>query len=721
MSPMLALRLVTYLLVLNGIGALFLAGLIGLPGAALVMLAILASWWLEGARERGVLRPAVAWGLVATAAVAIAADLAYLASTALDGMVHVLLFLIVARLFMRRGLRDLRDAGFLSFFLLVATSAVTFGMGFVLVFIGFMLLGTWMLMLHHIVAETESAAAPGRDASLARAGVGRSLARMSLFAVAATFAISAILFFLIPRVGQATLPLRTQLSRMVSGFSDRVELAAFGEIEPDQTVIMRVYLPDSPIEPTALPNLRWRGIVFDRFDGRTWAVGRPSRALVRRTSLGHFSLGAPAGRGPVVKQDIYLDPIGTDVVFAAPRALRIDLSSGGLSVDDMGSLSALNASGRLRYQVESELEIASGRTATAGAEPELTPAMRARYLQLPAMSPSILRLAQQVTAGSSDPYDAAVRLNNHLLTRFKYTLAKPQTALDPLDEFLFVRRSGNCEYFAAALAALLRSVDIPARVVGGFQRGDWNPYGRYFMVRMSDAHAWVEAHFPGSGWVTFDPTPSRHRGDRFRAVQHGLLPGRRAHALVPVRHQLESPGPAPRRLDGAPAGTRCAAGVLVAEAVAGGSRMAGERRRGRRRRRVRLPGVALAPSAGGTGDDEHPAAVLRAGAPRAVAHRDLAGAGRDRAAVPRAGGIGGAGLRGAPRPHHERLRARSIRDDTADRRRDARAGAVPAHARAALTRAQPRRWCSTSRQRSWTTSMPASARTRAASSFAMPS
>ena len=54
---------------------------------------------------------------------------------------------------------------------------------------------------------------------------------------------------------------------------------------------------------------------------------------------------------------------------------------------------------------------------------------------------------------------------------------------------------------------MLRTLDIPARVVGGFQRGEWNPYGRYFMVRLSDAHAWVEAYFDGLGWVTLDPSP----------------------------------------------------------------------------------------------------------------------------------------------------------------------------------------------------------------------
>src|SRR5947207_3960423 len=69
-----------------------------------------------------------------------------------------------------------------------------------------------------------------------------------------------------------------------------------------------------------------------------------------------------------------------------------------------------------------------------------------------------------------------------------------------------VRRSGNCEYFAAALAVMLRTLDVPARVVNGFQRGEWNPYGGYWVVRMRDAHSWVEAHIDGA-WVTLDPSP----------------------------------------------------------------------------------------------------------------------------------------------------------------------------------------------------------------------
>jgi transglutaminase-like putative cysteine protease len=209
-----------------------------------------------------------------------------------------------------------------------------------------------------------------------------------------------------------------------------------------------------------------------------------------------------------VKQEIYLEPIGTEVIFAAPRALRVDVRAGAVNVDDMGSIAVPTAAARLFYVVESELEAPPpAGTRVAGTSAGLDAGERRRYLQLPPLSPSVVRLAADVTAGSRDPYEAAVRLSHFLSTNYRYSLSKKETPLDPLDEFLFGRRAGNCEYFSAALAVMLRAQDIPARVVGGFQRGEWNPYGRYFMVRLSDAHAWVEAYFEGLGWLTFDPSP----------------------------------------------------------------------------------------------------------------------------------------------------------------------------------------------------------------------
>src|SRR5215469_6944544 len=506
MSAFLALRLVTYPLVGVGVVALLLAGLLDPLGGVILALALIGSWAIDQVRDRMPVRPAFGWALVTTAAFAIGIDLLYLAQNLLDGMVHLLLFFILLRLFRRRSLKDLRDAGFLSFFMLVAASAVTFNVSFLFIFIAFLVLGTWMLILHHVVAESERA----RTGAELMGGIGpRSpLFGMSLIAAAGTFALAGLMFFVIPRVGQAALPFRAELGRRISGFSERVELGAYGEIESDQTVVMRVRFPDSIEEPQRLPNLRWRGLAFDRFDGRVWEAGPRQRVLLRREPSG--DLAPPHGSGPIVRQEIFLDPIGADAVFVAPRVLRLELGATAVAMDDMGSVVLPAVPTRLQYAADSELELTPPRGLRPGGWPvEATPRSLGRFLQLPPVAPRIRDLAREVTEGSRSPYEAALRLTQYLSSeRFTYTLVlKQQTSLDPLEEFLFVRRSGNCEYFAASLAVMLRSVGVPSRVVAGFQRGEWNPYGRYFMVRMKDAHSWVEAYFEGAGWVTLDPSP----------------------------------------------------------------------------------------------------------------------------------------------------------------------------------------------------------------------
>jgi hypothetical protein len=506
MPALLVLRLVTYLMVGTGVAALYGAGLIGPLGAALVALAILVGWGHEQARERGAVRPLLGWSLLVTAAVAVTVDLFYLAYSLLDGMVHLLLFLILLRLFVRRGLKDLRDAGLLSFFMLVAAAAISFNPSFLFVFVLFLSLGTAMLMLNHVVTELEQAGRHGAAGTAARRVFFRGpLTRVSLVAAAITFSLAGGLFFIIPRVGQAALPLRAQVGRMVTGFSDRVDLGSFGDIESDHTVVMRVYLADERVDPVQLPRLRWRGVAFDHFDGLTWSGLAASRRFIRRGVAGDFGVGLPEATGPILRQEIYLEPIGTDAVFGAPRVLRVEARAPALVVDDMGGLSTSHAPARLHYFVESEVESSDRRRRMVT---PLSTAERARYLQLPALPAEIARLAHEVRAGTPDPQAAAERIAEHLSTHYRYTLAlKRQTDRTPLEEFLFVRQSGNCEYFAAAMAVMLRSEGIPSRVVAGFQQGEWNPYGRYFMVRLSDAHSWVEAYIEGRGWVAFDPSP----------------------------------------------------------------------------------------------------------------------------------------------------------------------------------------------------------------------
>jgi transglutaminase-like putative cysteine protease len=501
-GPARALEIAMYVLVADGLVALVLGGLIGLPAAMLAGALALATIWRDRvrvplARRRGAeVVPALVAGALAVI------DLLYVAASALDGLVHLLLFLLVYRLYTRATLRDVRDVGFIGFFMLVAAAPGTFDVGFLFVFLTFLLAGIAMLILRHLLVEAELAPCTPQAFAIAP----RHVLVLSVVASVATLAITATLFFVIPRIGQAALPLRAKMGRMVSGFSDRVNLGAFGEIETDGAVAMRVHLPEGNPPVERLGHLRWRGIALDHFDGRAWRRDENVRRSVRGLA-GRFDVARPGGNGLLVTQEIYLEPIGTDVLFGAPRVLAVHVRTDALIVDSGSGISVPGTAARLRYLAESEVEPAPFRR-RPDRPPMLEPEARQRYLQLPHLDARVATLAHSVTREARDRLDAAMRLERHLSSAYRYTrVLERKTDLGPVEEFLFVNRSGNCEYFAAALAVMLRSVGIPARVVNGFQRGEWNPYGRYFMVRLLDAHSWVEAFVDDLGWVTLDPSP----------------------------------------------------------------------------------------------------------------------------------------------------------------------------------------------------------------------
>jgi hypothetical protein len=474
-----------------GITGLGIAGLVGPVGMVSAGLVLFLGAWARGWLSRSSALDALLTAAVAAFAVV---DVLHLADRVFDALVRFLVLLVLLRLLTARSPRELRDAGLLAFFMPVASAAVSLGVWFSFVFVGYVVASTLLLVLGHEIAEAERC---GGSAAVRALPAGRGVLTLGLGAAGGSLLVTLALFFVIPRIGEATLALAAPARRMIVGFSDRVELGTIGELETDTSVAMRVRVGDTDLTPYLLGELRWRGVVLDHFDGRAWTTARRRRAPLGRGSGSPG--GTPAG-GQLLTHDVFLEPIGTDTLFAAPGAIRVRLPSGVALVDDMGALSMPLPAGRLEYTVDS---IVSGRLR----EP-LGPAAQARFLQLPPLAPRIAALAHDLTAGSTGPAAAALALTTYLRREFKYTLSlEATTTLPPLEEFLFVRRAGNCEYFASALAVMLRSLGVPARVVTGFQRGEWNPYGEYFLVRMSDAHAWVEAYIPDSGWLTLDASP----------------------------------------------------------------------------------------------------------------------------------------------------------------------------------------------------------------------
>jgi hypothetical protein len=135
-------------------------------------------------------------------------------------------------------------------------------------------------------------------------------------------------------------------------------------------------------------------------------------------------------------------------------------------------------------------------------------ALRGLYLQLPAGGdPRVKALALEITRGAAGDLAKARAVERYLRGAYGYSLFSGGED-SGLEDFLFVRKEGNCEYFATAAAVLLRHAGVPSRLVSGFLASEFNEYGKFYDVRQSQAHAWTEAYIAGQGWTRLDATPA---------------------------------------------------------------------------------------------------------------------------------------------------------------------------------------------------------------------
>ncbi len=121
----------------------------------------------------------------------------------------------------------------------------------------------------------------------------------------------------------------------------------------------------------------------------------------------------------------------------------------------------------------------------------------------------IYALNRTIVGDATDPYEQTIRIERYLRTHFRYSLLVPPSPFSsPIAAFLFDTHTGYCQHFAGAMALLLRLNGIPSRVAVGFITGNLVDTQTY-EVTTNNAHSWVEAYFPGQGWLPFDPTPGR--------------------------------------------------------------------------------------------------------------------------------------------------------------------------------------------------------------------
>lgn len=488
----------SYLLIFLGMFGLFLTEEISLPylllaGAGFVLGA------LREVRGSKALLPALGQNILLVAvflhtlvAVFILRELPLLA------LAQFLLALQAVKLLGPKKGRDWSLLYLLSFFSVVAASALSVEVFFAGIFVAYLFVAPWVLVLSQLKEGTETA---GKDPDKETRLLGWPLLRLVGSINIILFLLTLALFITFPRFGVSLLGDLWASGSAVVGFSDRLTLGEVSKIQKNGAVAMRVSL-DQP-RPQGEKELYWRGFALDHFDGRKWEKSMNEGVPVRRIGEGYRLGEVPERRAPLIRQKIILEPTGSPVLFALDKPVMIFGRLGYLFRDSLGNVLALQPFPfQISYEVLSYPEPGWKEKA-----PE------SNFLQLPTLHPRIAMLSLQLTEGLRDEGGKARALERFLRENYRYTLEDlPVGDEDPLAAFLFDVKQGNCEYFASALAIMLRNLEIPARVVNGYLGGEWNPYGEYYLVRQSNAHSWVEAYLPGQGWVTLDPTPSVPRG-----------------------------------------------------------------------------------------------------------------------------------------------------------------------------------------------------------------
>ncbi len=395
----------------------------------------------------------------------------------IEPILDALVGLIAVKLLETKKARDYLQIFTLSMFLLIGSTLISFSSIFLPYFLLLLLLlTTALILLSYFAIDPE--------AVLSYKATTRLIGNALLLCVL-SIPFTAFFFVIMPRTPVPIFNfLNIELGRVRSGFSDNVELGGVTEIQENSSVAFRAEMARlRSVDPY------WRGIVLDHFDGRLW------RSSGQEPPHSEGPAGEP--QGEMIRQTIYIEPNGGKRLFALDIPLKIDMPKAKPSAGRTFSLDE-ELFQKAKYEATSVLS-------TILPERNID---RERYLQLPAFpSGRIEQLARELSAGKTEP-DAVTAIFDYLkFGSFKYSIENIPTGDNALEDFLFTNKKGNCEFFASALAVLLRDVGVPARLVGGYAGGAYNEAGGYYMVRQQDAHVWVEAYVGGSGWIRLDPTP----------------------------------------------------------------------------------------------------------------------------------------------------------------------------------------------------------------------
>lgn len=440
-----------------------------------------SAWPRDGWRRLGAPLALLAFGAAAADLFLGSRDLLFSASVLVLGIQSV-------KFLLPKNSRDgwqLSTVSFLEFVAAAAATAEIQFAAFAFLFLGLCAGSMWALQIERRGEEGDETARLTRP---------RFVAGLLLLSAAAGGLMTVVLFAVTPRIGIGQILRRLGRAEGLTGFSDTISLREITGVKADRRVVARVEFPELP-PGVSLAGLYLRGATYSRFSGTTWTRPEQHRFRVPRSGF-HYLVAPPPPKARLATAEITLEPMDNPALFVYGEPCFFEGSLGEVWTEGRGSFSlGVSAHPAVRYRLQFSPDARRG--ALSGPPPSTD------YLRLPSGYDDIRDLAGRVTAGGKTDAERADLALRHFRGGFRYTIADPASSIR---EFLFDRKAGFCEHYASALALLLRAAGIPSRVAAGYLGGEWSDFGKYLIVRQSDAHAWTEGWI-GERWVTLDATP----------------------------------------------------------------------------------------------------------------------------------------------------------------------------------------------------------------------
>lgn len=306
--------------------------------------------------------------------------------------------------------------------------------------------------------------------------------------IAYALPIMLVMWVLFPRIATPFWSIPTSSDSATSGLSDQMSPGDISNLSLSDAVAFRVQFESTPPPPE---QRYWRGLVLQRFNGRTWSALEPSFTTA---GLEHIKVA-----GDAINYQVTLEPTKQRWIFALE--IPTQWSLGDITIGAQQQLVR-------QKPIDSRLVYTASSHTNYVTDIDLSERGQNYYQNLPTSGNSkTVAFARQLREEFVDDRE----LVNATLAYFRneefyYTLRPPALGNNPVDRFLFETRRGFCEHYASAFTVIMRAAGIPARIVLGYQGGEINPLGNYLIVRQSDAHAWSEIWLRDQGWVRVDPT-----------------------------------------------------------------------------------------------------------------------------------------------------------------------------------------------------------------------